>query len=139
MIIDCQNTDVCLLILTAAEQQPLCSRVPPQRLLRLLQAQLERFCRREKQFGPRPAANENAIGKIQICRLSGKKFAVGQRDTCNRQTFHLPTASKKFADCKCAAGHRQILCGINGKFYICHRLFLLEHCTGIMHGVSAAG
>ena len=38
-----------------------------------------------------------AGGKIYICRLSGKKFAVGQRDTCRWQTFHLPTANKKFA------------------------------------------
>ena len=35
-----------------------------------------------------------AGGKYLFCRLSGKKFAVGQRDTCNRQTFHLPTANK---------------------------------------------
>ncbi|HIW36245.1 MAG TPA: hypothetical protein IAA30_04620 [Candidatus Treponema faecavium] len=34
-----------------------------------------------------------ADGKILVCRLSGKKFAVGQRDTCRRQTFHLPTAN----------------------------------------------
>ncbi|HIW36330.1 MAG TPA: hypothetical protein IAA30_05045 [Candidatus Treponema faecavium] len=34
-----------------------------------------------------------ADGKQKICRLSGKNFAVGQRDTCNRQSFHLPTAN----------------------------------------------
>ncbi|HIW36238.1 MAG TPA: hypothetical protein IAA30_04585, partial [Candidatus Treponema faecavium] len=48
-----------------------------------------------------------AVGKQKICRLSGKKFAVGQRDTCRWQTFTLPTANRKFAVGKCAAGHRQ--------------------------------
>ena len=41
-----------------------------------------------------PIANKKfAAGKFLFCRLSGKKFAVGQRDTCRRQTFHLPTAN----------------------------------------------
>ena len=55
-----------------------------------------------------------AGGKIYICRLSGKNFAIGQRDTCRRQTFHLPSANKKFAIGKCLAGHRQNSCLING-------------------------
>ena len=62
-----------------------------------------------------------AGGKFTFCRLSGKKFAVGQRDTCNRQTFTLPTANQKFAVGKCAAGHRQNSCLINGKIKFCHR------------------
>ncbi|HIW36097.1 MAG TPA: hypothetical protein IAA30_03855 [Candidatus Treponema faecavium] len=62
-----------------------------------------------------------AGGKYLFCRLSGKKFADGWRDTCNRQTFHLPTANKKFAVGKCAAGHRQISWLINGKIKFCHR------------------
>lgn len=47
-----------------------------------------------------PMANKKfAGGKIYICRLSGKKFAVG----------------------KCAAGHRQNACLINGKIKFCNR------------------
>ena len=45
-----------------------------------------------------------AGGKQKICRLSGKKFAVGQRDTCRgklllcrRQTENLPAASAPLA------------------------------------------
>ncbi|HIW36287.1 MAG TPA: hypothetical protein IAA30_04830 [Candidatus Treponema faecavium] len=66
-----------------------------------------------------------AVGKIYICRLSGKNFADGQRDTCNRQTFSLPTANKKFAVGKCTAGHRQNLCLINGKIKFCHRQIVI--------------
>ncbi|HIW35744.1 MAG TPA: hypothetical protein IAA30_02035 [Candidatus Treponema faecavium] len=53
--------------------------------------------------------------KISVSRLSGKKFAIGQRRTCRLQIFSLPTANRKFAVGKCAAGHRQNSCLINGK------------------------
>ena len=40
-----------------------------------------------------PMANKKfAVGKLLVCRLFGTNFAVGQRDTCRWQTFHLPTA-----------------------------------------------
>ena len=68
-----------------------------------------------------PANGAFADCKFYICHLSGKKFAVDQRDTCRWQTFHLPTANKKFAIGKCAAGHRQNSCPINGKLKFCHR------------------
>ncbi|HIW36840.1 MAG TPA: hypothetical protein IAA30_07650 [Candidatus Treponema faecavium] len=80
-------------------------------------------------------------GKFKFCHLSGKNFAIGQRGTCNRQTFHLPTANKKFAVGKCAAGHRQNSLGINGKKKFCHRqifIFLtgnLSVCTRQLFGV----
>ena len=64
-------------------------------------------------------------GKILFCRLSGKNFAVGKRDTCNRQTFSLPIANEKFAVGKCLAGHRQNSLGVNGKYKFCHRQIVI--------------
>ena len=48
-------------------------------------------------------------------------FAVGQRATCRLQIFSLPSANKKFADGKCAAGHRQNSLRINGKIKFSNR------------------
>ena len=42
-------------------------------------------------------------------------FADGQRRTCRRQIFCLPSANETFADCKCLAGRRQNSYRINGK------------------------
>ena len=48
-------------------------------------------------------------------------FADGQRRTCRRQIFSLPSANETFADGKCLAGRRQISYRINGKYLFCHR------------------
>ena len=74
-----------------------------------------------------------AVGKQKICRLSGKKFAVGQRDTCRWQTFTLPTANKKFAVGKCAAGHRQ---NSTANLLVCALAYTK---TGDAAGMAAAG
>ena len=70
-----------------------------------------------------PIANLNfAVYPVRNLPSASEAFAIGKLLLCrHRQTFTLPTANKKFAVGKCAAGHRQNSCLINGKYKFCHR------------------
>ena len=57
-----------------------------------------------------------AVYPVRILPLASETLAIGKL-----LTFTLPTANKKFAVGKCAAGHRQNSCLINGKIKFSHR------------------
>ena len=60
---------------------------------------------------------------LQHRDLTAASFPIsdGQRRTCRRQLFSLPSANETFAIGKCLAGRRQNSYRINGKQKVCQR------------------